>query len=68
MSMKSDIFRTPALCLCLMVSVAGLCAGSTLLAQAPAAAPAARQLGTVKAISGSNITLATDAGQQVTVS
>jgi len=57
------------LCLSLMVSVAGLRAGSFALAQAPAAAPvAARQIGTVKAISGSNIALTTDAGQQVTVS
>ncbi len=37
-------------------------------AQAPAAAAAApRQIGTVKAIEGNNVTLTTDAGQQVTV-
>ena len=37
-------------------------------APAPAAAPAASQRGTVKAVSGNAITVATDAGQQVTVS
>lgn len=36
-------------------------------AQAPAASPAGRQIGTVKAISGNNITLAADGGAQVTV-
>ena len=36
-------------------------------APAPAAAPAASQRGTVKAVSGNAITVATDAGQQVTV-
>jgi hypothetical protein len=41
---------------------------SMLLAQAPAAAPAAaRQLGTVTAVSGNNLTLKTDAGQEVVV-
>ncbi len=40
-----------------------------VMAQAPAAAsPAARQIGTVKAISGNSITLAADGGAQVTVS
>ncbi|MCU1223743.1 MAG: hypothetical protein JWQ42_1836 [Edaphobacter sp.] len=69
MFMKSDIFRAPTLCLSLMVSAAGLCADSFALAQATAAAPAAaRQIGTVKAISGSSITLTTDAGQPLTVS
>jgi hypothetical protein len=43
--------------------------GAAVLAQAPAAAPAAtRQIGTVKAISGTSITLTTDAGQQVAIS
>src|SRR5205823_2499736 len=37
------------------------------LAQAAPAAPAARQLGTVKAVDGSTLTLATDTGAQVTV-
>jgi co-chaperonin GroES (HSP10) len=69
MFMKSDIFRAPTLCLSLMVSAAGLCADSFALAQATAAAPAAaRQIGTVKAISGGSITLTTDAGQPLTVS
>jgi len=41
---------------------------SVLLAQAPAAAPAAaRQLGTVTAVTGNNLTLKTDAGQEVVV-
>lgn len=39
----------------------------SVFAQAPVASPAARQIGTVKAISGSNITLAADGGAQVTV-
>jgi co-chaperonin GroES (HSP10) len=48
------------------VFVTGL--GATAVAQAPAAAPAlARQIGTVKAIAGTTLTLATDAGQPVTV-
>jgi co-chaperonin GroES (HSP10) len=69
MFMKSDIFRASTLCLSLMASAAGLCADSFALAQAPAAAPAAaRQIGTVKAISGSSMTLSTDAGQPITVS
>jgi hypothetical protein len=43
--------------------------GTVAIAQTPAPAPAAaRQLGTVKAISGNSLTLATDSGQQVTVS
>jgi len=37
------------------------------LAQAPAASPAARQLGTVKVISGNSLTIVTDAGQQYAV-
>jgi co-chaperonin GroES (HSP10) len=42
---------------------------SEALAQAPApAAAATRQLGTVKAISGNSVTLATDGGSQVSVS
>jgi hypothetical protein len=44
--------------------------GVVLMAQAPAAAPAAaaRQLGTVTAVAGNSLTLKTDAGQQVVVS
>jgi co-chaperonin GroES (HSP10) len=48
--------------------VTGLGAAAVATAQAPAAAPAlARQIGTVKAIAGTTLTLATDAGQPVTV-
>ncbi|HEY6374536.1 MAG TPA: DUF5666 domain-containing protein [Edaphobacter sp.] len=42
--------------------------GSEALAQTAPAAAAARQLGTVKAISGNSVTLATDGGSQVSVS
>ena len=49
-----------------VVTVAGL--AGTVYAQAQAAAAAARQIGTVKAIAGSTMTLTTDAGQAVTVS
>src|SRR6266702_7993452 len=65
---RAVFLRTPALCLSLMLS-AGLSVSSpAALAQAPAAAPAAaRQLGTVKAISGNSLTLTTEAGQQVAV-
>jgi len=50
--------------------MAALSAGGTvLMAQAPAAAPAAaRQLGTVTAIAGNTLSLKTDAGQVVAVS
>lgn len=48
------------------LAVVPVCSG-VMMAQAPAAA-AARQLGTVTAISGDSLTLKTDAGQQVTVS
>lgn len=37
------------------------------MAQAPAAAPAGRQLGTIRAISGNTLTLAADGGAQVSV-
>jgi co-chaperonin GroES (HSP10) len=48
--------------------VTGLGAAAVATAQAPAAAPVlARQIGTVKAIAGTTLTLATDAGQPVTV-
>jgi len=65
---RAVFLRTPVLCFSLMVS-AGLSVSSpAALAQTSAAAPAAaRQLGTVKAISGNSLTLATDAGQQVAV-
>jgi hypothetical protein len=43
--------------------------GAAAMAQAPAAATTVgREIGTVKAIAGDSLTLATDAGQQVTVS
>jgi co-chaperonin GroES (HSP10) len=52
-----------------MLPAASLSACSmALAAQAPATAPAARQLGTVTAIAGSSLTLKTDAGQEVVVS
>jgi hypothetical protein len=54
-----------------MVPVAVLSTfGAALMAQAPAAAPAAsaRQLGTVTAVAGNSLTLKTDAGQEVAVS
>lgn len=58
-------FEIAVLGVVLMVPVTGSFAGSAM-AQAPAAA-AARQIGTVKAISGNSITLAGDGGAQVTV-
>src|SRR5438067_1272823 len=55
------------LCLGLTLTLSGT-TSQRMLAQAPAATPAtARQLGTVKSISGDTITIATDAGQTVTV-
>jgi len=63
------VFRSATLRASLMLPVMASSAwGTVLMAQAPAApAPAARQLGTVTAISGDGLTLKTDAGQQVTV-
>src|ERR1700733_7914320 len=63
------VFRRATLRASLMLPVRASSAwGTVLMAQAPAApAPAARQLGTVTAISGDGLTLKTDAGQQVTV-
>ncbi len=65
-----SVFRTAALRASLILPVAVLSACSTMvMAQAPAAAPAAaRQLGTVTAVAGNNLTLKTDAGQVVVVS
>ncbi|WP_263368938.1 DUF5666 domain-containing protein [Edaphobacter bradus] len=66
MRMKS-IFRSSVFAAGLVLPIArGYCSHAAK-AQAPAAGPAARQLGTVKAISGNTITLGTDAGAQVTV-
>jgi co-chaperonin GroES (HSP10) len=63
---RSAILLRVGLMLSMMILPA--CA-SVLMAQAPAAAPAAaRQLGTVTAITGNNLTLKTDAGQEVAVS
>jgi co-chaperonin GroES (HSP10) len=64
---RAIFLRTSVVCFSLMVSSGLLVPSSVLLAQAAAPA-AARQLGTVKAISGNSLTLTTDAGQQVTVS
>ena len=65
------VFRTIALRVGLILPAAMLIAGvGELMAQAPAAAPAAaaRQLGTVTAVAGNSLTLKTDAAQVVTVS
>jgi co-chaperonin GroES (HSP10) len=64
-----SVFRTAALRASLILPVAAMCVCSTMLmAQAPAAAPAAaRQLGTVTAVAGNSLTLKTDAGQVVVV-
>jgi hypothetical protein len=65
---RLKFFRESALGAGLMFVAAGSPLGGTVaIAQAPAPATA-RQLGTVKAISGNSLTLATDGGQQVTVS
>jgi co-chaperonin GroES (HSP10) len=65
-----SVFRTVTLRASLILPVAALSAcGMMLMAQAPAAAPAAaRQLGTVTAVAGNSLTLKTDAGQVVVVS
>jgi hypothetical protein len=62
---RLDIFRDAALAAGLIF--ASTAWGEPVFAQTPAPA-AARQLGTVKALTGNSLTLATDAGQQVTVS
>ncbi len=65
---RASIFRTSMLGAGLLFPVVGLAAYSAA-AQAPAATTAAApKIGTVKVISGSTITLTTDAGQQVAVS
>jgi hypothetical protein len=63
---KSGIHRT-LLCAALLLPMAVLTPCGAI-AQAPASATAAPKIGTVKAISGSSITLTTDAGQSVAVS
>jgi hypothetical protein len=63
------VFRSAVLGAGLMLPAAWCACGAPLVAQATAAAPAAaRQLGTVTAVSGNTLTLKTDAGQAVTVS
>jgi hypothetical protein len=57
---------TATLCFGLILAPAALRARSSF-AQAPASSTAARQIGTVKSISGQSITLTTDTGQTVTV-
>jgi Domain of unknown function (DUF5666) len=66
---RSGIWRTPAMYLGLILPLGLSLLGPEAQAQAAApAAAAARQLGTVKAISGNSVTLATDSGSQVSVS
>jgi co-chaperonin GroES (HSP10) len=66
---RSGILRATALGFGLVLPLAGVSvAWAALPVQAPSAAPAvAKQIGTVKAISGNSLMLTTDAGQQVTV-
>jgi len=71
MSKQFNVFRIAALKAGLILLMAILPAGVVLVAQTPAAAPAAaaaRQLGTVTAVAGSSLTLKTDAGLEVAVS
>src|SRR3954466_1920780 len=65
MEMRS-IVRAASLAVVLL-PFSGAALGVAAVAQAPAAAPAARQIGTVKAISGNSLTLAADSGAQTTV-
>jgi hypothetical protein len=64
------VFRTATLQVSLILPAAVLSGcGAVLMAQTPAAAPAAaRQIGTVTVVTGNNLTLKTDAGQQIVVS
>lgn len=64
MNVMRTTFRAVALAALLASTMSLTSSDGVALAQA-AAAPAARQLGTVKAISGNNLTLATDAGSQI---
>jgi Domain of unknown function (DUF5666) len=69
MSKSCGMFR-PSLvgaCLTVVMSLPFTLPMPGALAQAPAAPAAGRQIGTVKAISGTSITLTTDAGQPVVV-
>ena len=62
------VFRAAVLRTGLLLPVLMLASGAGLMAQAPAPAAAARQLGTVTTIAGNSLTLKTEAGQIVTVS
>jgi len=64
-----SVFRTAALRASMILPAAVLSgSGTMLMAQAPAAAPAAaRQIGTVTVVAGNSLTLKTDAGQEVSV-
>jgi uncharacterized protein DUF5666 len=71
MSKEIGVFRATVLRTGRMLPpVLMLACGVALMAQAPAATPAAaaRQLGTVTAVASNSLTLKTDAGQMVTVS
>jgi len=63
----SGVFRAAVLCAGLMVPLAALPGDLFALTQAPAASAAARQIGTVKGMTGNSLTLTTDAGQEVVV-
>jgi len=64
------VFRAAVLGVGLIVSIGASSGGDHFaFAQTPAASPAAaRQIGTVKAMTGNSLTLTTDAGQEVAVS
>jgi uncharacterized protein DUF5666 len=64
-----SVFRIAALRASMILPAAVLSGcGTVLMAQAPAAAPAAaRQIGTVTVVAGNSLTLKTDAGQEVSV-
>jgi co-chaperonin GroES (HSP10) len=66
---RSDVLRAAALGVGLAIS-AGVCLVTNCGAQTPAATASAagRQIGTVKSVTGNSLTLATDAGQQISVS
>src|SRR3984885_15851486 len=69
MSKSCGMFRPSLLgaCLTVAMTLSFPLPMTGALAQAPAAPAAGRQIGTVKAISGTSITLTTDAGQPVVV-
>jgi co-chaperonin GroES (HSP10) len=66
---RSNVSRAAALGVGLAIAT-GMCFATNSGAQAPAATAgvAARQIGTVKSVAGNSLTLATDAGQQISVS